>query len=133
MLGLAGLVGNAAAVDPRLSYLSPGGVQIGTETEVTFRGQRLADAEDIFFYHPGVKLVKVTEKNDKFVKALIKVDGSCPLGEHKARVRTRGGVTELRTFFVGPFALVAKVAPKAGEAPQKLPLNCTVAGSVAAE
>ena len=96
MLGLAGLVGNAAAVDPRLSYLSPGGVQIGTETEVIFRGQRLADAEDIFFYHPGVKLVKVTEKNDKFVKALIKADSSCPLGEHKARVRTRGGVTELR-------------------------------------
>ncbi|MBT5321904.1 MAG: hypothetical protein HOL43_06030 [Verrucomicrobiales bacterium] len=133
MLGLAGLVGNAVAVDPRLSSLSPGGVQIGTETEVIFRGQRLADAEDIFFYHPGVKLVKITEKNDKFVKALIKADGSCPLGEHKARVRTRGGVTELRTFFVGPFALVAKVAPKAGEAPQKLPLNCTVAGSVAAE
>ena len=85
MLGLAGLVGNAAAVDPRLSSLSPGGVQIGTETEVIFRGQRLADAEDIFFYHPGVELVKITEKNDKFVKALIKADGSCPLGEHKAR------------------------------------------------
>ena len=39
----------------------------------------------------------------------------------------------MRKVCVGPFALVAKVAPKAGEAPQKLPLNCTVAGSVAAE
>ena len=55
MLGLAGLVSNAAAVDPRLSYLSPGGLKVGTETEVTFRGQRLADAEDVFFYHPWSK------------------------------------------------------------------------------
>jgi len=133
MLGIAGLISNAAAVDPRLSYLSPGGMQIGKETEITFRGLRLADAEEIFFYHPGVKLVKITEKNDRFVKALIKAEANCPLGEHKARVRTRSGLTELRTFYVGPFPMERKVAPKEGEGPQKLPLNCTVAGSVAAE
>lgn len=132
-LGLAGLVWNASAIDPRLSYLRPDGLQPGTEQEVEFRGSRLEDTEDILFYHPGVKLVKISEKTATMVTATIKADPNCPLGEHKARLRTRSGLTELRTFYVGPFPTVREVAPKEGEGPQLVPLNTTISGSVANE
>ena len=39
-------------------------------------------------------------------------------------------INKIKTFYVGPFQVVARVKPKAGEPAQKLPLNCTVAGSV---
>ena len=97
-LTLIGLVWNVAAVDPRLYYLRPDGLQPGTEQEIYFRAARAKDVEDILFYHPGVKVVKINEADDNGFKAIIKAEADCPLGEHKVRLRTRGGLSEWRTF-----------------------------------
>ena len=132
-LTLIGLVWNVAAVDPRLYYLRPDGLQPGTEQEIYFRAARSKDVEDILFYHPGVKVVKINEADDNGFKAIIKAEADCPLGEHKVRLRTRGGLSELRTFYVGPFPTLREVAPKEGEGPQKVALNTTISGAVANE
>ena len=42
------------------------------------------------------------------VQATVKVAANCPLGEHPVRVRTKGGITELKTFYVGPFPVVSR-------------------------
>ena len=44
-LTLIGLVWNVAAVDPRLYYLRPDGLQPGTEQEIYFRAARAKDVE----------------------------------------------------------------------------------------
>ncbi|MDE0818667.1 MAG: hypothetical protein OSA92_13460, partial [Pirellulaceae bacterium] len=38
------------AASPTLSLILPRGVQRGVENQISFRGARLADAEEIFFY-----------------------------------------------------------------------------------
>ena len=97
---------------------------------MSFSGSRLEDAEEILFYKKGFEVLAIEEKKAASVKAKVRITADCPLGEHPVRVRTKGGVTEIKTFYVGPFQVVARVKPKAGEPHQKLPLNCTVAGSV---
>ena len=129
-LGLVGFVVHLMAIDPRLSSVSPPGFQVGTEVEMTFRGSRLDDAEEILFYKKGFEVLSIEEKKAASVKAKVKITADCSLGEHPVRVRTKGGVTEIKTFYVGPFQVVSRVKPKAGEPQQKLPLNSTVASSV---
>ena len=133
IFGLVGLSLELVATDPRLGSVSPPGVQVGTEVEMSFNGSRLEDAEEILFYKKGFEVVAIEEKKAASVKAKVRITAECPLGEHPVRVRTKGGITEIKTFYVGPFKVVPRVRPKAGEAPQKLALNCTVAGSVPTE
>ena len=45
-LGLAAVFTTALAIDPRLSSISPAGVQAGKEVVLTFNGSRLDDAEE---------------------------------------------------------------------------------------
>jgi hypothetical protein len=47
------------AASPTLSNILPRGVQRGAETVVTMSGARLDDAEEIFFYRPGVQATKI--------------------------------------------------------------------------
>ncbi len=121
------------AVDPKLTSTSPAGLQRGTEAVLTFNGLRLDDAQEVLLYAPGVEVLKIEEKSDTAVKVRVKVAADCPLGEQRVRLRTAGGVSDLRTFYVGAFPIVEKAVVKKGEPIQKLPLNVTVTGSVAQE
>ena len=58
-LGLAAAFTTALAIDPRLSSISPAGVQVGKEVVLTFNGSRLDDAEEILFYKKGFEVVKL--------------------------------------------------------------------------
>src|SRR3982751_2183440 len=46
----------AVAATPQLTRVLPRGAQRGTEVELTFEGQRLADAAEVMFYEPGITL-----------------------------------------------------------------------------
>ena len=61
-LGLAGLAVKLMAIDPRLGSVSPPGVQVGTEVEMSFNGSRLEDAEEILFYKKGFEVLAIEEK-----------------------------------------------------------------------
>ena len=93
----------AQAASPSLGGISPRGVQRGVENQMVFSGGRLQDAKEIFFYSPGFEVTKL-EAAAGSVKATVKVLPNCRLGQHVAQVRTASGVSEYKTFFVGPFA-----------------------------
>ena len=131
VLALAGFAGHAFAVDPKLSGTVPKGGQRGTELEIKFQGARLDDAKDILFYSPGFQVTKIVETNSNLVRATVKIAPDCALGEHCLRIRTASGVTDLETFFVGPFPNVEEKEPNSEFAKaQKIPLNSTVEGVV---
>ncbi len=120
----------AAAVQPSLGGISPIGFQRGGEVEVIFSGARLADAQELLFYRPGITVASL-EASDAAVKAKLQVAADCPLGIHAVRVRTATGISELRTFSVGALPVVQEVEPNSEFAsPQAIPLDVTVGGVV---
>jgi hypothetical protein len=122
------------ATAPRLDSILPVGGQRGTEVLIGFRGDRLQDAEEIITYEPGIEIQRLNLITNQIVKATVKIAPDCPLGEHHLRLRTASGISELRTFFVGPYPLVAEVEPNNLPAQaQKIKMNTTVTGVITAE
>ncbi|MEO2022114.1 MAG: PPC domain-containing protein [Pirellulaceae bacterium] len=128
LLMLAGT--SLQAASPSLGGIEPRGIQRGVESVLTFNGGRLADAKEILFYSPGLEVIKL-EPAAGNVKATVKVAPDCRLGQHVAQVRTASGVSEYRTFYIGPFAPTPEKEPNSDFAtPQPIPLNITVTGVV---
>ncbi len=125
---------SALAVAPNFTAIAPAGGQRGTSVEVTLRGDRLADAQDVFFYTPGITLEKISDAQDKAVKGVFLIAADCRLGEHALRVRTASGISALRLFYVGPFPSVEEKEPnnEASKA-QPIALNSTVQGTIGSE
>ncbi|HUG91214.1 MAG TPA: pre-peptidase C-terminal domain-containing protein [Planctomycetaceae bacterium] len=133
---LIGLVapGFADAASPQLNIIQPRGVQRGSEAVLTFSGARLGDAEEVFFYEPGLAVTKLEAVDANQFKATVQVAPDCRLGEHTAQVRTKSGISEYRTFFVGPYPAHEEKEPNNDfENPQAIPLNVTVTGVVQSE
>ena len=118
-------------IAPALGSISPYGLQRGKESEVSFGGGRLADAQQLLFYSPGISTTKLEAGNDGLVKATLNVAADCRMGIHAVRVRTATGISNLMTFTVGPFAELAEVEPNTEFAqPQAVAMNTTVTGVV---
>lgn len=133
LIGLL-IAGTAQAVDPNLNYVTPNGFQRGTEVTATFSGRRLTDTVEILFYEPGVKVLSMVKKEDRSVVVKLKISPNSELGEHRYRLRTKTGLSELRTFYVGPFKQV-KEAEKGSEnnditKAEKIEPNITVMGKI---
>ncbi|MCH7988127.1 MAG: pre-peptidase C-terminal domain-containing protein, partial [Planctomycetes bacterium] len=123
--------GTAMAASPSLSLILPRGVQRGTEAVLTFSGARLADAEEILFYQPGVTVSKIEPDGANRLKVHVKLAADCRLGEHVVQVRTRSGISEYRTFYVGALPSVAEKEPNSDfNTPQAIALNVTVTGVI---
>lgn len=120
------------ASDPRLSLIRPRGAQRGTEVELTFSGNRLEDAEQIFFYSEGFEQVSIEPVNANACKAKIKIAPETRLGEHVMQVRTKSGISDYRTFWVGAFPSLEEKEPNTTfEQPQEIELvNTTVEGRI---
>jgi hypothetical protein len=124
----------AGAVAPHLVSVLPTGGQRGTQLEVGFRGDRLQDTEEIISYEPGLAVVKLSLVTNRIVKAQMKIAPDCRLGEHHLRIRTATGLSELRTFFVGPYPVVAEKEPNNDLTnAQPVALNTTVTGVITSE
>jgi Bacterial pre-peptidase C-terminal domain len=124
----------ARAVSPNFSATTPAGAQRGAEVEVTLRGDRLADTKEILLFHPGIEVVKITHATNDSVKAVFKIAPDCQLGEHPLRIRTEGGISPLRLFFVGPLPNAEEKEPNTEFAQaQKIELNRTINGRIDSE
>lgn len=124
----------AESVEPRLNDIVPNGGQRGQEIEVTFQGERLQDAEEVICYEPGIQTLKLNLVTNKLVKAQLKLAADAGLGEYHLRIRTASGLSEIRTFFVGPFPTIEETEPNDEPAKaQKVSLNATVAGIIKKE
>lgn len=119
------------AVSPDVGVISPSGFQIGTDVEATFSGTRLADAQELLFYSPGIEVIELKAEGDNAVKARLKISPDCRLGIHAVRLRAASGISNLRTFTVGPLPEVPEQEPNSDfAAPQTVSLGCTVSGVV---
>jgi hypothetical protein len=124
----------ASAVEPQLGQISPSGVQRGTEVEMTFPGSRLADAKQLLFYSPGFEVKELKAEADSKVVAKVAVAADCRLGIHAVRLATASGISNLRTFTVGPLPEVKEVEPNnLFTEPQQVPMNVTISGTCANE
>ena len=122
-------VTTAFAASPRLTIILPRGGQRGQDVEFTFSGRTLQDAEEVMFYSPGFELKKIEPVNANSFKATIAIAADAQLGEHVCQVRTKSGVSDFRTFYVGYLPDAAEVEPNNEfEAPQAIAMNVTVSG-----
>src|SRR5262245_16768443 len=125
---------SAVAASPSLGGIQPRGAQRGTEAVLTFQGARLADAQEVLVYYPGITVKKLEVVNDGAIKVTVAVAPDCRPGEHAFRVRTATGISDVRTFLVGALPVVEEKEPNGEfDKPQPIPLNCTVHGVVDSE
>jgi hypothetical protein len=130
LIGTTILGSMAKGASPSVGSITPVGAQRGVETEVSFNGARLADAQEILFYSPGIE-VKSLEAVDNAVKVKLAIAPDCRIGQHAMRVRTASGTSELRTFYVGALPEAKEAEPNSDFAqPQKIELGTTVNGVV---
>lgn len=127
----------ASAVDastPRLNSITPRGIKLGGEHTLKFSGARLKDAEEVFFYDVGITVISIEPIDANNVNVKVKVSEDCRIGEHVAQVRTKNGVSDYRSVFVGRLPEVAEVEPNNGlEEAQSIGINVTVTGIVTNE
>jgi hypothetical protein len=123
---------NAAfAASPTIRAISPTGAQRGTELEITFAGERLADGKELLWYSPGFVVKEFAADPGNFIKAKIAIAADCSLGLHGVRVRSATGISNLLTFSVGALPEVAEVEPNSEfDKPQKIALGSTVSGVI---
>jgi len=123
----------ARAADPVLNVIAPQGGQIGTELDVQLRGARLADAQELLLYEPGIEVRQLQgEANRVLVK--LAIAPNCRLGAHALRIRTATGISPLRLFFVGPLTEILEKEPNSDfQHPQPIDLETTVNGVVETE
>jgi hypothetical protein len=64
-------------------------------------------------------------------QATIRVSPDCRIGQHRFRIRDRGGLSTLHTLYVGPLPRLAERSqPTTFEDPQNVALNTTVSGYI---
>jgi hypothetical protein len=132
-IGCVLLAMSAEGASPQLTRILPRGGQRGTEMDVTFAGARLKDAKEVILYEKGIEATKIEGDKPEQVKVHFKIAQDCALGEHTMRLRTATGITELRTFWVGPFpSTQASVKPPnaSWDTPQTLAMNTTAEGVI---
>jgi hypothetical protein len=124
----------AWATAPRLDSVLPAGGQRGSSVELQISGARLDDAQQLFWYEPGIEVINLTVTTNKDVIAQLKIAPDSPLGEHHLRLRTAGGLSQLMTFMVGPFPVIQEAEPNnEPRHAQKISLNTTVEGVIPGE
>src|SRR5579862_4981853 len=124
----------AWAESPSVTRVSPHGGQRGTEVDLSLSGAQLKDAQELLLYQPGLEVLKLDAADDKTVKIRLKIAADAALGEHTMRLRTATGISDLRTFWVGPYPVIDEKEPNNDfKAPQKIAMNVTVAGVITNE
>ncbi len=119
---------------PTLSIITPRGVQRGGEHTLKFTGARLNDAEEIFLYDSGVEVTGIEAIDANNINVSIKVAPDCRLGEHVAQVRTKTGISDYRSFYVGALKDVTeKESNNTIETAEKIEQNVTINGVVTNE
>lgn len=124
----------AEASFPSLGMIMPRGIQRGHQHELVFSGARLEEAQEVLLYFDGITVDAVEQIDASQVKVTLTVAADCRVGEHVAQLRTAHGITEYRTFFVGPYPAVPETEPNNDpEQIQAVDFNTTITGTIAAE
>ncbi len=125
----------ALAASPSLSIILPRGVQRGGDRELVFQGERLGDTEEVLLYgDDGIVVKSIQPVNDTSFKVVVTVPEQCPAGEQIAQVRTKSGISDYRSFWVGLLPVIDEAEPNTTpDTAQAVPPGHTVHGIVTAE
>ncbi len=131
VLMFAGPLADAAsAAEPQLGRIVPSGGQRGTELDVALEGARLADAQEMLLYYPGIEVKQLTVADGQ-VKARLAIAADCRIGPHALRLRTASGISNLITFSVGALPEINEAEPNTDFAqPQQITPGVTINGVV---
>ena len=134
LLALLAPLAPATAAAPALSGLVPVGGTRGTTLAVTFVGARLGDPLEVVTPEPGVSVTELVAESPGRVRATFAIAPDCPLGEHGFCLRTKSGVSDTRTFWVGALPATPEAEPN-GEFDKAQPvgLNTTITGVIKRE
>ena len=117
------------ATEPAISSVLPRGGQLGSTQEIVITGQRLKDAEEIFFYEKGITAIEIVEEKETKLSAKFVISADAKIGQHELRLRTKKGLSKLFTFWVGPYPNLDEKEPNSSfEDAQPIPMNVTVNG-----
>ncbi|MCH7227248.1 PPC domain-containing protein [Haloferula sp. A504] len=138
----------SAAFTPDLRHVQPRGAQRGGELVIRLHGERLREPRELLLQRPGIEVLSLEERvitedkeggkkqvrDGRTVLARIRISPNAPLGEHPLRLRTDGGVSYLRSFWIGPFPTLPEVEPNNDfDDPQEINRNVTVHGVIKTE
>lgn len=133
VVALAALAPPAVAA-PTIAAIAPAGGPRGTTIQVAISGGDLTDPRELVFQEPGIAVEGLTAVDDKQVTATLRIAADCPTGARKFRVRTKDGLSELRTFRVGILAQQPEAEPNNEFATaQGVTPPVTIAGTVTGE
>jgi hypothetical protein len=121
------------AAPPSIESVASGVGQRGADFEMRLAGAGLDDAREAMLYTPGVTCLGLNSSSAGGLSVRLRASADCPLGSHAFRVRTSRGLSELRTFRVTPFPVIAEEEPNSSLSDARLvPANVTIAGALEA-
>jgi len=125
----------AYAAIPSLGNIVPRGAARGGQVEVEFQGSGLQSAMDLMFHDPGISLAELTPVDDGKVKCKLDIAPDCRLGTHAIRIRTHGGVSNLKLFSVGALTEINEDEATNNDpaAAATIPAGTTVNGAIGGE
>ncbi|TWU65963.1 PPC domain-containing protein [Crateriforma conspicua] len=127
-------VASVRASYPVVERLQPMGVRAGTETKLTFHGQRLGDTYDVVSDDPRIEIIDVKAVDGKKADVTLKVAESVSPGLYPLRLVTKTGVANLRLLSVGHLPVVTEAEPNSRpDQAQSVPINHTIEGVVDTE
>jgi hypothetical protein len=131
MLCLGLVAAPAKAAPPTVESVVPGIGTMGEEFAVVLTGGFLKDAQDVLFYDSGLSCTKLEVVSENELRVTLRAAADGRPGVHPFRVRTRGGLSELKVIHTTTFPVVAEAEPndRPNEA-QAVALNTTVAGVI---
>jgi hypothetical protein len=125
----AATVRPAAAAPPGVESVVPGVVARDSESAVVLTGGRLGKATELLMYEPDVTCVRIEPAGETEARVTLRADAGAAPGPRPFRVRTPGGLSELKVVHVNRFTVVAEAGADA-PAVQNVALNTTVAGVI---
>jgi hypothetical protein len=121
----------AIASPPTIESVVPAVGRIGEEFTVLLTGGHLKGAGELLMCDPSLTCTKLEVVSDNEVRATFRAASGCRPGAHPFRVRTPGGLSELKVVHATPFLVVAEVEPNdVPKAARSVPANTTVAGVI---
>ncbi|WP_425395303.1 pre-peptidase C-terminal domain-containing protein [Aeoliella sp.] len=125
----------ASAASPRLDQLAPQGAQRGTEAVISLRGPRLGmDPLEILWHEPGIEVKALERVDDNQTKATVFVPETTQPGRYPLRLRTKTGISNVRTLHVGALPESNETEPNSDpNAPQAIEFGTVVNGLIQRE
>jgi hypothetical protein len=132
----AGQTAGGKLTPPTLDPILPPGGQRGTAVEVTLAGRGIGGPHSVWLDAAGVTIspAATTGKDSTQFRARMEVSPTAPLGMHRLRLTTAGGLSNLRPFCIDALPEVPESETNhSPAAAQPVPVPCVVTGRADAE